>query len=86
MYKGVNTDKPNTYFFFLQYLGCARRREMGPDLGNKSKGSQIYKIVPTFNHLGILYCFLNMILVLAFELRPSLNCTKERQKGLGMTT
>ena len=23
MYEGVNTDEPNTYSFFLQYLGCA---------------------------------------------------------------
>ena len=44
IYKGVNTDEPNTdehntYSFFLQYLWYAGRREMGPDLGNKTQGS-----------------------------------------------
>ena len=48
MYEGVNTDKPNTYSFFLQYLGCARRREMGSDLGNRMQGSADLQDCPNF--------------------------------------
>ena len=53
IYKGVNTNEPNTdeyntYSFFLQYLWYAGRREMGPDLGNKTQGFTDLQDRPNF--------------------------------------
>ena len=46
----------------------------------EGKGPRIYQIVPTFDHQGVFYCLLNACLMLAFKLRPSLHCTKQKEK------
>ena len=48
MHKGVNTDKPNTYSFFLQSLWCVARRGMSLDLKNRTQGSADLQGCPNF--------------------------------------
>ena len=43
-----NTDEPNTYSFFIQFLWCAARREMGSDLSNKTQESSDPQDCPNF--------------------------------------
>ena len=40
----------------------------------------IYQVVPTFDCQGVFYCLLNACLMPAFKLRPSLHCTKQKEK------
>ena len=60
-------------FYDMQHVGGWVRTQ-----AIEHKSPQIYKIVPTFNRLGVFYRFFNTTLVLAFEFRSSLNCTKKK--------
>ena len=81
MYKGVNTDEPNMYSFFLQYLCYARHREMGSYLGNRTQGSTDLQDRPNSQLSWHTLLLFQHDPVLAFELRTSLNCEKNGKKS-----
>ena len=71
----ILTNSILTLFFF----NVKTAQNVGRRVGTKvieGKGPWIYQVVPTFDRQGVFYRLLNTLLMPAFELRPSLNCTK----------
>ena len=91
VYKRINTDEHNTnelntYSFFLQCRDRAERRETGRDQGYRRQRFANLLGRPNFQSLGRIYRLLNTLLMPAFELRPSLNCTKQEANESVMVT
>ena len=77
--ESILTSSILTLFFFdvnaAQIVGRRVRTKV-----IEGKGPRIYQIIPTFDRQGVFYCLLNTLLMPAFELRLSLNCTKQEAK------
>ena len=82
IYKKVNSDEINTYSFFLQYQCFAGRRQMISGPSSKRRESMGPQDPPGPQDRLVLNRLLNTSFLLAFKLRPSLNCRRRQRKGL----